>query len=417
MKRLLFVVCALALLSVRSEAQSIVINSVSSTVLCSGDSLDVNYTATGSFTNRNSFTVQLSDIEGNFTPSFKNIGSKRTPGSGMIRVAIPNVVAGTKYRIRIISSEPYVVGEVYAANFSLGPVPQPIGTIEGMTIYTRFYAALVDSAITFESKSTGASAVRWDFGPDAIPTTSNQIKPIVRFTTPGRKEIKLTAYGIAGCAREWTNKDLTLAIVTCTPSIPKSAVIDSAGVNYLPDHGENLDVWAVPGGVVTDVWRSTVFAEPGSTIGRSSMGNNVYYLKAGVEFASTYSRDDVAVYEEGVGFTDPNIDIQLIKCPDLEFDYSDAPPYKIKPASVARLNSSSVQVYPNPVIDRLTIEHKESLVREIIIRNALGAEMIFVQPEGLGRTLIDVSKLAAGLYFLDILGEQEIETQKIVISR
>ena len=120
-------------------------------------------------------------------------------------------------------------------------------------------------------------------------------------------------------------------------------------------------------------------------------------------------REDVA----NLGKSDPEISF---KCPDLEFDYSDAPPYKINPESVSRVKGSTVSVYPNPATDRLMIEHPENRIREISIRNSLGAEQFFVRPEGLGKTTVDVSRLAAGLYFLDLITNQGIETHKIVVQ-
>lgn len=158
-----------------------------------------------------------------------------------------------------------------------------------------------------------------------------------------------------------------------------------------------------------------VFAEAGATVDMSEI-TTIYYMKAGSVLKDIWT--GFIVYEDGASIAEvEQRRDRTYHCPDLEFDYSDAPPYKIRPASVSRVKGSSVSIYPNPVASKLIIEHKETTIREVIIRNTLGAEQLFVKPEGLGSTSIDVSRLAAGLYFVDIIRDSGTETHKIVVSK
>jgi PKD repeat protein len=398
-----------------ASAQTITIASLSGTLFCTGDSVDVAYEATGSYTNRNSFTVQLSDEFGKFDKFFYNLVSKRTTSSSSLRFGVPALVSSNNYRIRVISSEPYIVGATHPASLTLSPKPRAGAMVGSNRNY--MVAVLVDQPLQIKNASQYADSYLWEFGPDANPATSTEKDPTVRFSTPGKKEAKLTAFSLSGCSSEWRTIDnknhepIMIQAVTCLPQIPSSAAVDST-ISIEPF--TNQDIWVVPGGQAGADYVANYYVEPGATF-KSEADYLIVYLKAGAAYFGEYNNNIAIVYEEGAGLKGID-DEQLILCPNLEFDYSDAPPYKIKPSSVSRVSGSTIQVYPNPTTDRLTIEHADNIIREISLRNTLGAEQLFMHPEGLGKTSIDVSHLAAGLYFLDLITDRGIETHKIVVE-
>lgn len=74
--------------------------------LCAGSTLDVPYTAQGSFLPGNVFTAQLSSATGSFATPV-DMGSVTATTSGIINCVIPGgTAAGTGYRIRVVSSTP-----------------------------------------------------------------------------------------------------------------------------------------------------------------------------------------------------------------------------------------------------------------------------------------------------------------------
>lgn len=90
------------------------------TLLCAGDTFQLSYYASDSFTNTNTFTAQLSNATGSFS-SPKNIGSVNSDTTGMITCIIPNTVAnGVGYRVRIITTSKADTSEVYAYNIKIG---------------------------------------------------------------------------------------------------------------------------------------------------------------------------------------------------------------------------------------------------------------------------------------------------------
>ncbi len=86
---------------------------------CIGGSVNVPYIAVGSFNGGNQFTAQLSNAAGSFG-SPVNIGSQSSPNSGTISANIPSsAVAGTGYRIRVISSSPATTGPDNGSNITI----------------------------------------------------------------------------------------------------------------------------------------------------------------------------------------------------------------------------------------------------------------------------------------------------------
>lgn len=78
-------------------------------VFCPSASFGIAYTASGTFNAGNIFTVQLSDENGSFTNPV-SIGTVASTTSGTMQCILANnQPAGTRYRIRIVSSDPSVI--------------------------------------------------------------------------------------------------------------------------------------------------------------------------------------------------------------------------------------------------------------------------------------------------------------------
>jgi N-acetylneuraminic acid mutarotase len=87
-------------------------------ILCPGGTKYVKYSPSIPFNAGNTFTVELSDATGNFSaPTI--LGSASTTGGGTIPVVIPaGLPLGTGYRIRMVASDPVLVGDSFG-NFQM----------------------------------------------------------------------------------------------------------------------------------------------------------------------------------------------------------------------------------------------------------------------------------------------------------
>lgn len=84
--------------------------SISALVLVSGQQISVPYSVVGTFFSGNIFTAELSDENGNFSNPI-TIGSRTSTSSGTITATIPaDAVYGSRYRIRVVGSNPYAAG-------------------------------------------------------------------------------------------------------------------------------------------------------------------------------------------------------------------------------------------------------------------------------------------------------------------
>jgi subtilisin-like proprotein convertase family protein len=101
---------------------------------CAGTNLSVGFTCDGPANSGNVFTAQLSDDTGSFAVP-ANIGTLSGTNSGMISCTIPaGTAAGTKFRIRVISSNPAITGSDNGNNLSIYKSVNAAGAISGTAI-------------------------------------------------------------------------------------------------------------------------------------------------------------------------------------------------------------------------------------------------------------------------------------------
>lgn len=105
-----------------ASGQSVSITGLSSTSLCPGSTLTLNYTASGSFGSGNSFVARLSESTGSFT-TYTYVGSTFSNVSGTISCTIPsNLSSGNNYLIEVIATNPSIISAP-TTNLSLGVLP------------------------------------------------------------------------------------------------------------------------------------------------------------------------------------------------------------------------------------------------------------------------------------------------------
>ncbi|MEZ5082318.1 MAG: GEVED domain-containing protein [Bacteroidales bacterium] len=104
-------------------SESITTGTISPTSYCSGTSVSVPYTITGTFNGGNVFTAQLSDENGSFATPV-NIGTLNSTIAGTISATIPAYIPlGTAYRIRVVSSSPATTGTDNGSDLTISPYP------------------------------------------------------------------------------------------------------------------------------------------------------------------------------------------------------------------------------------------------------------------------------------------------------
>ncbi|MBL0043185.1 MAG: hypothetical protein IPP33_01845 [Flavobacteriales bacterium] len=107
---------------IASSASTIATGGLGS-AFCQGTSFNVPYTINGSFNAGNVFSAQLSDATGGFGAPVV-IGSVSSTTAGTITCQIPFITPpGNGYRIRVVSSNPSVIGADNGVNISVNEAP------------------------------------------------------------------------------------------------------------------------------------------------------------------------------------------------------------------------------------------------------------------------------------------------------
>lgn len=132
--------------------QTLTITSAIAQTQCSGGSITVNFTATGTYTNPNQFQLQLSDIHGSFAAPTV-IGTLNSVTSGTINGTIPNTITGgSGYRVRVVSNNPALISADNGQDLTIGQ--PPVVNCPG-NITTNAEAGLCGAHVTFAATGTG----------------------------------------------------------------------------------------------------------------------------------------------------------------------------------------------------------------------------------------------------------------------
>ena len=147
---------------------AIVTNSSIAASQCNNAALNIPYTVNCNYNAGNIFTAQLSDATGSFL-SPTSIGSLSAIGNGTINATIPALaLAGTNYRIRIVSSSPVTIGNNNGTNISISACTF---TFNVKLIIQGFYS--------------GSGSMRATIDPVLYPTVCDSVKiELHNATTP-----------------------------------------------------------------------------------------------------------------------------------------------------------------------------------------------------------------------------------------
>lgn len=131
---------------------------VTGSPFCPGEQTQVGFSTVGTFNVGNIFTAQLSDAAGSFSSPI-NIGSYTGVNSWVIDATIPNVPAGTGYRVRVVSSNPAITSSDNGNNLTITAAPNIITQPATQSICTGDDATLTIVAtginITYQWRKNG----------------------------------------------------------------------------------------------------------------------------------------------------------------------------------------------------------------------------------------------------------------------
>ena len=210
------------------------INSISKKVMCAGDNFRLTYDARGTFNAGNSFTAQLSDENGSFV-SPVNIGQiTSTVSSQEIICTIPtHRNEGANYRVRMVSSNPVVIGATCDTLFTIHDRPFA-QTITGRSLVNGTYTW------PYSVPNVATSSFYWLVnGGTFSPTTTNNIsvswpQPSTPSTTGKIQAVETNQFG---CIGDTSNLNITIYKLRIDQTVSDLALCrgEALLVNYSVD--------------------------------------------------------------------------------------------------------------------------------------------------------------------------------------
>jgi hypothetical protein len=387
-----FLLLASLLIASIGQAQTITTLPIAGGWLCPDDSIDVAFIASGKFESYNAFKVQVST---DTFSSFETIATVPGTGSDTIRVFISrSIYESDHYRLRVVSTAPYVQGTDNGSDLILPEVHNfhMRGASSRLLPYDTVRFALMKSHKDYYNPDYTYS---WNFGKDAYPASSNlHSPPAVYYLHPGKKIVTLDI----GFSPTCTFREIGVVYVgDCFPKIPDSAQIIDPDTTYGRHTGH---VWVRGGAKYAAYGGDTIYAEPGSIVQKAGIG--MLYLKPGAE--ATGGRPDMVVYEEGASFEYADVSI---RCPDLEFDYSEAP----SPEDFASVSKELPQFSIKLSEERIELR-SDAIIRDVQVYDVLG-RLIHRQNDG---SAFDLRDWIAGKYFIRVNFGNAVITKAILVE-
>ena len=412
LRTVLPILCALVVMGQRTYAQSVAITSVSGSSFCTGDSMTVQFTASGPFGHKNAFTLQLSNDTGSFENGFYNLTSIFDSIGGSLSFVVPITTTpfSHKYRLRVMAAVPYTVSADNGSDINIGQIPKSLRVtrddVTGVGVLTWLQAYTEDNYTTY--------GLTFDFGAGASPATYtgdlwHQRDVTTTYSTGGWKTLTVTSTDPGGCS---TSMSWSKYVWDCTiPPIPSYAYIVGAdtALQYSATHSV---LWVNPGvHVKIDANQSdTIFQEPGSTVEASE--GCVIFLKAGAVATGT---GNIQIYANGAS-VEKGVNSFAYNCPSLDFDYEFAPPNKAVPFAAVQqaLAKMPIEISPNPTPGAITITGAPANLMRVDVLDVLGATVQHVENIHGQSLQVDLSKLASGTYYVRLGTPTSVVTKRVV---
>lgn len=220
--------------------------------------------------------------------------------------------------------------------------------------------------------------------------------------------------------------------VQCIGKIPADAIVISSNQTVV----QGGTYWICADGLVDvpGTIEATFFVESGGLLNLVSDGNTVYanegadveitgddhtlYIKNGGD-VNVVGNNNVFYIESDVSLdiVGEGNEVNSTDCPEIEFDYDNAPSNGCSTTSIIDAESSKlIEVFPNPVADFLTIKlAAPSELKTLQLLDSSGKHLTYLdKSKVLAKGTIRVAELPKGVYFLRIETISNIFQQRII---
>ncbi|QQR87127.1 MAG: T9SS type A sorting domain-containing protein [Flavobacteriales bacterium] len=197
------------------------------------------------------------------------------------------------------------------------------------------------------------------------------------------------------------------ASAQCNVSIPSTATVITAN-GLVSANSESF--WVCNGVAVTFSGNgNTIYSESGAIVALTGMNNTLIakgFGSAGGSSNTVWAENSATIVDQGTNNT-------INDCNPVVFNYTNAPSNGCA-VGIEENTLSGVSIYPTTSTDgRITVETKGAWLDQVLVMNALGQQVMAVPGKGL--TVIDMSALGNGVYFLRLTADGQERVQRITL--
>ena len=254
-----------------SVLTSLSTNSISPTNICAGASQNVSFSGDGPANAGNIYTAQLSNAAGSFA-SPTVIGTlTSTASTGTIACVIPSLTtAGSSYRIRVVASNPAIIGTDNGANLTVLQTVGASGIITGTTTICAGQTGVIYSV----GAIANATTYNWSLPSGASITAGTGTNSITVTYSSGASSGTLSVNGSNACfSGSSSSLAITISPLPTALSVitgPTSVCQGQTGIYSVSTNATaNSYSWSVPSGATIQSGAGTnsvtvLFATSGS---------------------------------------------------------------------------------------------------------------------------------------------------------
>ncbi len=356
---------------------------------CAGTTISVAFLTDTPAEPGNVFTAELSDKDGNFDAPLA-IGSIVKTTSGLISCDLPlGLESGSKYRIRVVASNPVVIGTSSENKISINAKPKGLSITNIKACEATLNWTALASAAEYKVQYRVTGSGSWSSTIDAGTATS--------YTFTGLDAATNYDFQVrAICANDQKSDWSKASAATSACPTPSSLIVTAVGLTT-----SSLD-WADAACTTGYLFQYRAFGEL-NWIQLTSSTSNINLTGL---FAATLYEAQVA---NDCGATNSAWSASTI----WETEY-------FRLAGDAE-TVSSFSVYPNPATGAFTVSFdsgRENTEVEILVQNMFG-QLVYTTKNmaaaGLNHQVIDLDNPAAGVYFVTIKADgKELKTSLMV---
>lgn len=356
---------------------------------CAGSSITIGYLVDAPANTGNVFSAELSDENGDFTSPVV-IGSINKTTGGSIPCVIPlGMATSNKYRIRVVSSNPVVIGSESQNKVPINPKPNGLSVNNITACSATLNWASLPTADNYKVQYRITGSDTWSATLDAGAATSYTFSNLEAATN---YDFKVRAVCANGEKSDW--RKASAATSSC--AIPTNFIVTVIGLTT-----SSLD-WADAACSGGYLFRYRGYGEP-DWINLTSATSNINLT--GLLPATLYEAQVANVCGSGAS------------------EYTSSIIWETEYFRVAGNAGpeADLHVYPNPSNGIFNVSYTSSVDRspvEISVQNVYGQvikHVITKSVEGINSEEIDLPNVAAGVYLVSIrTGENEIMTSLVI---